>query len=338
MGQKILLTGGLGYIGSHTAVSLIESGYEVVILDNLSNSRENILDKIQKITSVLPKFYFGDVRDKNLLIDILKQDVEAVIHFAGYKSVYDSIKSPIDYYDNNLNSLICLIDSMQKTDCKNLVFSSSATVYGVENSSPLKENMKMGTCTNPYGRSKQMAEEMLKDITVSNPEFSAIALRYFNPVGAHPSGLIGEIPRGVPNNLMPYISGVASGKYETLNIYGNDYDTRDATCIRDFIHVCDLADGHVKGIEYALNNDGYDAINLGSGKGYSVLELVKTFEEVNHIKLNVKFTERRPGDIATCYADIQKANKILNWKPRYGIEDICRDTWNFEKMSQDERK
>ncbi|KGF09398.1 hypothetical protein HMPREF1635_03005 [Clostridiales bacterium S5-A14a] len=338
MSKKILLTGGLGYIGSHTAVSLIESGYDVVILDNLSNSRKDVLEKLKKITKVMPKFYFGDARDEGLLIEILKQNVEAVIHFAGYKSVYDSIKSPIEYYDNNLNCLIRLIDAMNKTGCRNLVFSSSATVYGIENISPLIENMNMGTCTNPYGRSKQMTEEILKDITVSNPEFSAIALRYFNPVGAHPSGLIGEIPRGVPNNLMPYISGVASGKYEVLNIYGNDYDTRDGTCIRDFIHVCDLADGHVKAIEYALKNNGFDAINLGSGNGYSVLEIVKAFESTNNIKINKKFSERRAGDIAISYADIKKANQILNWGPRYGIEDICRDTWNFEKMMfQDER-
>lgn len=331
MKNKFLLTGGLGYIGSHTAVALIESGYDVVILDNLYNSRKEVLNKIYEITSVKPEFYLGDVRDDELLLRLLKQNIDAVIHFAGYKSVNESIGNPIKYYDNNICGLINLMEAMDKAGCENLVFSSSATVYGTENKSPLYENMEMGICTNPYGNSKKMAEQILRDISISKPEMSIVALRYFNPVGAHPSGRIGEIPLGVPNNLMPYISGVASGKYEILSIFGNDYNTHDGTCIRDFIHVCDLAKGHVKGIEYALNNRGYDAINLGSGVGYSVLELARTFEAENGLRINKKFEKRRLGDIAVCYANIDKAKKLLDWIPQYDIKDICRDTWNFEK-------
>ncbi|MGE9896441.1 UDP-glucose 4-epimerase GalE [Anaerovoracaceae bacterium SGI.195] len=331
MKNKFLLTGGLGYIGSHTAVALIESGYDVVILDNLYNSSKDTLNKIHEITNVKPDFFLCDVRDNKLLVEILKQNFDAVIHLAGYKSVNESIKNPIKYYDNNIGGLLNLIDAMDKTGCNNLVFSSSATVYGIENKSPLYENMKMGTCTNPYGNSKKMAEQILRDVSVSKPEMSIVALRYFNPVGAHPSGKIGEVHLDTPNNLMPYISGVASGKYEILSIFGNDYNTEDGTCIRDFVHVCDLAKGHVKGIEYTLNSNGYDAINLGSGLGYSVLELVNAFESENGLSIKKIFEKRRPGDIAICYANIDKAKRLLDWIPQYDIKDICRDTWNFEK-------
>ncbi|MBQ2640235.1 MAG: UDP-glucose 4-epimerase GalE [Bacilli bacterium] len=327
--MKILVTGGLGFIGSHTCVELLDNDYEVVIVDNLSNSNIDVLDKIKKITGKQVQFYQEDVCNYMAIDEIFKENkIDAVIHFAGYKAVGESVEKPIMYYENNLVSTLNLCKAMQKYNCKKLVFSSSATVYGSPKELPIKEDFALQT-TNPYGTTKLMNEMILEDIYKSDPDFSIIVLRYFNPIGSHSSGLIGENPKGIPNNLMPYIVRVASGELECLNVFGSDYDTKDGTGVRDYIHVVDLANGHIKAIEKTFKDKGIHYYNLGTGNGYSVLEIIKTFEEVNNLKINYKIVERRPGDIAACYADPAKALEELNWEAKLGIEEMCRDSYNY---------
>lgn len=325
----ILVTGGTGYIGSHTCVELLKNGYEVVIVDNLSNSSNDVVDRIKKITNKDLKFYFGDVSDKELLRRIFTENkIDAVIHFAGYKAVGESVKLPLKYYDNNLYSTICLCEVMKEFSCKKIVFSSSATVYGIPKTLPIKEDEALST-TNPYGTTKLMIEQILKDLYVSDNEFSIAVLRYFNPIGADKSGLIGENPNGIPNNLMPYIVKVALNKLEILSVFGSDYDTPDGTGVRDYIHVVDLARGHIKAIEHVMKQTGIDYYNLGTGVGYSVLDIIKTFEKVNNVKINYKIVDRRPGDIASSYADVTKSYKELGFKTIYTLEDMCKDAYNF---------
>lgn len=331
--MKLLLTGGAGYIGSHTCIELLDLDVEVVVIDNLSNSSYQSLDRAQSITNKAITFIEGDVRDKELLRSIFREgDIDGVIHFAGLKAVGESNEIPLQYYDNNLNSTIALLQIMEEYDCRNFIFSSSATVYGNPDKLPITEDFPLSV-TNPYGRTKLMIEEILKDFYKVNYNWNIVILRYFNPVGAHPSGLIGEDPNGIPNNLLPYISQVAVGKLDKLNIFGNDYDTLDGTGVRDYIHVVDLAKGHVAALQKLKIGSGLNIYNLGRGQGYSVLEMVKTFSEVNDIKINYEFVERREGDIAKCYADPAKANKELNWKAIYGLEEICRDAWNWQSKN-----
>ncbi len=327
--MAILVTGGAGYIGSHTCVELLEKGEEIVIVDNFSNSKPEVLDKIKDITGKKFKFYEVDLLDKTKLEKVFQDNhIEEVIHFAGLKAVGESVKKPIEYYHNNITGTLVLLELMKKHNCKKIVFSSSATVYGNPKTVPIKEDFPLST-TNPYGSTKLMIEQILRDVAVADSEFSCILLRYFNPIGAHESGLIGENPNGIPNNLMPYIARVATGQYEKLNVFGNDYDTPDGTGVRDYIHVVDLAKGHIKAIEKARNMKGVEAYNLGTGKGYSVLDLVNTFEKVNHVTVKYEIVPRRPGDIAICYADPSKAREELGWVAEKDIEDMCRDTWNF---------
>lgn len=335
--MKILVTGGTGYIGSHTAVELLNSGYEIVIIDNFSNSKSDVLDKIKLITNKDFKFYEGDVCNKDLLRKIFNENkIDAVIHFAGYKAVGESVKKPIMYYRNNIDSTLSLIEVMNEFNCKKIVFSSSATVYGNPTTLPIKEDFPLST-TNPYGSTKLMIENILRDLYISDNDWSIALLRYFNPIGAHVSGLIGENPKGIPNNLMPYIVKVANKELNELSIFGNDYDTPDGTGVRDYIHVVDLAKGHIKAIEKILKDKGIDAYNLGTGIGYSVLDLVTTFERVNNIKVPYKITDRRPGDIASCYADSSYALEKLNWKAEKGIEEMCRDSYNFVLNSKNQK-
>lgn len=327
--MKILVTGGTGYIGSHASVELLNSGYEVVIIDNLCNSKREVVDKIESITGKKVKFYEEDVCNKEALERIFSEnEIDAVIHFAGLKAVGESVQKPLMYYRNNLDSTLSLLEVMNEYNCKKLVFSSSATVYGTPKSLPIKEDFPLST-TNPYGSTKLMIEDILRDLYVSDNEWSIALLRYFNPIGAHESGLIGENPNGIPNNLMPYIIKVATGELPVLNVFGDDYDTKDGTGVRDYIHVVDLARGHIKAIERVTSTKGVDTYNLGTGEGYSVLELVKTFEKVNNIKVNYKITDRRPGDIAACYADPKKAKELLNWEAEKNIEEMCRDSYHF---------
>ncbi len=335
--MKILVTGGTGYIGSHTAVELLNSGYEIVIIDNFSNSKSDVLDKIKLITNKDFKFYEGDVCNKDLLRKIFSENkIDAVIHFAGYKAVGESVKKPIMYYRNNIDSTLSLIEVMNEFNCKKIVFSSSATVYGNPTTLPIKEDFPLST-TNPYGSTKLMIENILRDLYISDNDWSIALLRYFNPIGAHVSGLIGENPKGIPNNLMPYIVKVANKELNELSIFGNDYDTPDGTGVRDYIHVVDLAKGHIKAIEKILKDKGIDAYNLGTGIGYSVLDLVTTFERVNNIKVPYKITDRRSGDIASCYADSSYALEKLNWKAEKGIEEMCRDSYNFVLNSKKQK-
>ncbi len=335
--MKILVTGGTGYIGSHTAVELLNSGYEIVIIDNFSNSKSDVLDKIKLITNKDFKFYEGDVCNKDLLRRIFSENkIDAVIHFAGYKAVGESVKKPIMYYRNNIDSTLSLIEVMNEFNCKKIVFSSSATVYGNPTTLPIKEDFPLST-TNPYGSTKLMIENILRDLYISDNDWSIALLRYFNPIGAHVSGLIGENPKGIPNNLMPYIVKVANKELNELSIFGNDYDTPDGTGVRDYIHVVDLAKGHIKAIEKILKDKGIDAYNLGTGIGYSVLDLVTTFEKVNKIKVPYKITDRRPGDIASCYADSSYALEKLNWKAEKGIEEMCRDSYNYILNSKNQK-
>ncbi len=327
--MKILVTGGLGYIGSHTVVELLNNDYEVVVIDNLYNSKEEVKDKIKAITNKDFQFVKGDVCDKNVLEKIfIENKIDAVIHFAGYKAVGESVQKPLMYYRNNLDSTLTLLEVMNQYNCKRLVFSSSATVYGKPASLPIKETFPLST-TNPYGTTKLMIEDILRDIYKSDNDWSIAILRYFNPVGAHKSGLIGESPNGIPNNLMPYIVKVADGELECLSVFGDDYDTVDGTGVRDYIHVVDLSLGHIKAIEYILKNKGIDEYNLGTGNGFSVLQLVKAFEKVNGIKVNYKITDRRAGDIDACYADSSKAKEILGWEAQKGIDEMCKDAYNF---------
>jgi len=334
--MKVLVTGGTGYIGSHTCIELLNAGYEVIIIDNLVNSKKEVVDKIEKISGKKVKFYEEDCCDKEALRRIFEENkpIEAVLHFAGLKAVGESVKLPIKYYENNLNSTLALLSVMQEYNCKKIVFSSSATVYGDPKELPIKETATVGGTTNPYGTTKYFIERILKDVCVSDEEFSVILLRYFNPIGAHESGLIGENPNGIPNNLMPYILKVATKELPILSVFGNDYDTKDGTGVRDYIHVVDLAKGHIKALEKAINSKGVEIYNLGTGTGYSVLDLINTFEKVNNIKVNYKIVERRPGDIAICYADPEKAEKELNWKAEKTIEDMCKDAYNFYKNNK----
>ena len=326
--MKILVTGGLGFIGSHTVVELLDNGYEVVVVDALYNSSIDVFDKIKKITGKDFKLYQEDVCNLEKLDEIFKNEKpDAVIHFAAYKAVGESVSKPIMYYKNNLVSTLNLCEVMQKYGCKKIVFSSSATVYGDPEVLPITEDCKVGGTTNPYGSTKLMNEIILKDVNVSNPDFNVTILRYFNPIGAHKSGLIGEKPNGIPNNLMPYIVRVATGELEILSIFGNDYPTHDGTGVRDYIHVVDLAKGHLKAIENM--KPGVNYYNLGTGTGYSVLDMVNTFEKVNGVKVPYKIVDRRPGDIAECFADPSKAYKELGWKAELGIEDMMRDSYNF---------
>ena len=327
--MKILVTGGCGYIGSHTCVELLNGGYEVVVVDNFSNSKKDVIDKIKEITHKDFTFYEGDVCDKELMEKIFSNEkIDAVIHFAGYKAVGESVKKPLMYYRNNLDSTLTLCEVMSEHNVKKLVFSSSATVYGSPKSLPIKEDFPLST-TNPYGSTKLMIEGILKDLYISDNEWSIAVLRYFNPIGAHESGLIGENPNDIPNNLMPYIVKVATGELECLSIFGDDYDTKDGTGVRDYIHVVDLSKGHLKAIEKIKNSKGIDYYNLGTGNGYSVLEIVKNFSKINNVKVNYKITERRPGDIAACYADPSYAKEQLGWEAEKGIEDMCKDAYNF---------
>lgn len=329
--MKILVTGGTGYIGSHTCVELLDAGYEVVVIDNFSNSKKDVIDKIKMITTKDFKFYEGDCCNKNILNKIFDENnIDAVIHFAGFKAVGESVKEPLKYYRNNLDSTISLLEVMQKHNCKKFVFSSSATVYGKPDSLPIKENFPLST-TNPYGATKLMIEDILRDLYKSDNTWSIALLRYFNPIGAHKSGLIGENPNDIPNNLMPYIVKVATKELETLSIFGNDYDTKDGTGVRDYIHVVDLAKGHIKAIQKVLSESGIDAYNLGTGNGYSVLEIVNTFMKVNHVNVNYKIVDRRPGDIDACFADPSYAKEKLGWEATLGIEDMCKDSYNYVK-------
>lgn len=328
--MSILLTGGAGFIGSHTAVELINAGYDVIIADNLSNSNEKVLNRIEAITGKRPKFYKTDISIVEDLCKIFDENnITGVIHFAGYKCVPESTKLPLKYYRNNLDTTLSLLEVMNKYNCNAIVFSSSATVYGDKNPVPFKEDMPIGGVTNAYGRTKLMIEEILTDVAVSDTDFSAVILRYFNPIGAHPSGLIGEAPDGIPNNLMPYVTQTAVGVREFLTIYGTDYKTHDGTGVRDYIHVVDLAKGHLKALDKARVFTGVEAYNLGTGKGYSVLEIVNAFQNSTGVEVKYKIVERRPGDIATCYADPSKARNELNWVAEKGINEMCEDSWRF---------
>ena len=325
----ILVTGGAGYIGSHTCVELLEKGEELVIVDNFVNSKPDVIEKIKEITKKDFKFYEVDLLDKPKLEKVFEEnDIKEVIHFAGLKAVGESVQKPLLYYHNNITGTITLLEVMKKYNCKKIVFSSSATVYGLPKIVPITEDFPLAT-TNPYGSTKLFIEQILKDCCTADKEFAAILLRYFNPIGAHKSGLIGEDPNGIPNNLMPFIARVADGTYKELKVFGNDYDTPDGTGVRDYIHVVDLSLGHIKAIEKIRKMDGVEIYNLGTGNGFSVLELVHTFEKVNNVKVNYQIVGRRQGDIAVCYANCDKALKELGWKCERNIEDMCRDTWNF---------
>lgn len=331
--MNILVTGGAGYIGSHTVVELLESGYEVIIADNFSNSKPEVLERIRKITNRDFKFYEADLTNKNDIETIfIENQIDAVIHFAGYKAVGESVEKPIKYYSNNIIGTINLCDIMHTYNVFKMVFSSSATVYDINNSFPLTEEMLLGA-TNPYGRTKIMIEEILRDVFNSNNSWSISLLRYFNPIGAHISGMIGEDPKGTPNNLMPFITQVAIGKRKELLIFGDDYETKDGTGVRDYIHVCDLAKGHIKSLEHIFNNIEIEAYNLGTGIGYSVLDIINNFEKATGKKISYRFSVRRPGDIAICFADVEKARRVLGWKAEKNIEEMCRDSWRWQQKT-----
>ena len=331
--MKVLLTGGAGYIGSHTYVEMLKAGHEAVIIDNFSNASKLVLKRLETITGRPVCCYDADVRDEDALRRIFSEhQIDAVIHFAGLKAVGESVHKPMEYYANNLDSTLALCRVMQAFGVRRLVFSSSATVYGVTDRVPLVETLPTG-CTNPYGWTKYMNEQILQDVAHAYPDWSVALLRYFNPIGAHESGLIGENPVGIPNNLMPYITQVATGKLKELRVFGNDYPTHDGTGVRDYIHVVDLARGHICACEYLMGRTGCEVFNLGTGEGYSVLDLVHTFERVNGIHVPYVITERRPGDIATCYADASKAARVLGWKAEKNLEDMCRDSWRWQKQN-----
>ncbi len=331
----ILVTGGTGYIGSHTCVELLNAGYDVVIMDNLYNSNEAVLKRIEEITGKKTKFYKTDLLDKEGIRTIFKENsIDAVIHFAGYKAVGESVQIPLTYYQNNVAGSLNLYEVMKEFNVKRIVFSSSACVYGAPKSVPIQEDFEIHT-TNPYGATKVMNEMILEDVCKSDSDWSVLLLRYFNPIGAHKSGLLGEVPNGIPNNLVPYIARVANGQLEYLRVWGNDYPTVDGTGVRDYIHVVDLAKGHIKAVEYALTHKGVDKINLGTGKGYSVLEVLHAYEKACGKELPYKIMDRRPGDIAECYADTTKAEKVLGWKAQYGIEEMCIDSWKFTVNNPD---
>ena len=329
--MAILVTGGAGYIGSHTVVELQNAGYDVVVLDNLSNASEKALDRVSKITGKPVKFYKADILDRDALNNIFdKETIESCIHFAGLKAVGESVVKPWEYYENNIAGTLTLVDVMRKNNVKNIIFSSSATVYGDPAQIPITEECPKGQCTNPYGWTKSMLEQVLTDIQKADPEWNVMLLRYFNPIGAHKSGTIGENPNGIPNNLMPYITQVAVGKLKELGVFGNDYDTPDGTGVRDYIHVVDLAKGHVKALKKIEENPGLAIYNLGTGKGYSVLDIVKNFEAATGVKIPYVIKPRRAGDIATCYCDASKAEKELDWKAENGIREMCEDSWRWQ--------
>ena len=332
--MNVLVTGGAGYIGSHTCLELLERGYGVVVIDNLCNSNPKSLDRVKELTGKDITFYEGDVRDEALLRRIFAEnDIGCVIHFAGLKAVGESVAKPWLYYDNNLNSTLVLTKVMADVGMKNIIFSSSATVYTADNEMPLKENSRTGNCTNPYGWTKYMTEQILSGLATAEPDWSICLLRYFNPIGAHISGRIGEDPRGIPNNLMPYITQVAVGRRDHLSVFGNDYDTPDGTGVRDYIHVVDLARGHVAAVEYVTKNHGCEVFNLGTGTGYSVLDMVNAFVQVNQVAVPYEIAPRRPGDIATCYADPAKSAEKLGWKAEKTLGDMCRDSWNWQSKN-----
>lgn len=334
--MTVLVTGGAGYIGSHTCVELLNSGYEVVIIDNLVNSSEKAVRRVEEITGKAVAFYQADVRDRAALDRIFSaHDIGCAIHFAGLKAVGDSVKLPLDYYDNNLFSTVRLCEALRDHDVKNIIFSSSATVYAPSKEMPLRETSHIGDCANPYGWTKFMSEQIMRDAAAADSGWSVVLLRYFNPVGAHPSGLIGEDPRGVPNNLMPYITQVALGKLPHLRVFGNDYDTHDGTGVRDYIHVVDLARGHVAAIDYMETHRGESVFNLGTGVGCSVMDMVTAFERVNGVKVPYEIAPRRPGDLPLYYASPDKSAEILGWKAEYGLEDMCRDAWNWQQKNPD---
>ncbi len=336
--MKILVSGGTGYIGSHTVVELLKNGHEVVIFDNLYNSKLEVLDKIKEITGKEPKFYKADMLDPDSIRVIFEENsFDAVIHFAGLKAVGESVKKPLMYYENNIGGTLNLCKLMNEYGCKRIIFSSSATVYGNPAFIPITEECPKGICTNPYGWTKHMIEQILTDFYTADNEWSVILLRYFNPIGAHESGLLGEVPNGIPNNLMPYIMQVASGKLPELGVFGDDYDTPDGTGVRDYIHVVDLARGHVNSVDKVMSGTGVNVYNLGTGIGYSVLDIVNAFKEVNKVDVPYSIKPRREGDIAMCYADPKKAYEELGWKAEYDLTRMCKDSWNFAKTyySQD---
>lgn len=326
----ILVTGGTGYIGSHTVVSMIEQGYDPLIVDNFMNSKPEVLDRIEMITGKRPLFYEADIRDEEKMEQIFSEhEIEAVIHFAGLKAVGESVSIPLEYYDNNINGTLVLLETMKRHNVKKIIFSSSATVYDRFNTMPLTEESKTGNCTNPYGWTKFMIEEIIMDICNADSSWCGVLLRYFNPIGAHESGLLGEDPQGIPNNLMPYICRVAEGRLEKLSVYGDDYPTHDGTGVRDYIHVVDLAEGHIKAIDLVFRSNGAIPVNLGTGTGYSVMDVLNTFMEVNGIDVPYVIAGRRAGDIAECYADPSRAEELLGWKAEFDLKKMCRDSWNF---------
>lgn len=330
--MSILLAGGLGFIGSHTAVALAEAGYQVVLVDALTNSSIKVAERLEQITGQKMPTYAIDIADANSLDRVFKENsIEAVIHFAGLKCVPESVRLPLKYYRNNLDSTLTLLEVMEQNGVRNLIFSSSATVYGAPKELPLTEDSPTGSATNPYGQTKLMIEQIIRDYAAANDDFSAVLLRYFNPIGAHESGLIGEAPNGVPNNLMPYITQVAAGKREKLYINGNDYPTPDGTGVRDYIHVCDLAEGHTAALPYCMSHKGTAVFNLGTGRGYSVMEVVTAFEKANGLKIPYEIAPRRLGDIAEQYSDASKAQRELGWTAKRSLEDMCRDSWNWQK-------
>ncbi len=330
--MNILVTGGVGYIGSHTCVELLQAGHRVVIADNLSNSKPQVVEHIATITGKAPTFYKIDVADRSALREIFESEaIDVVIHFAGFKAVGESCRLPLRYYRNNLDSTLTLLELMGEYGCHRLVFSSSATVYGADNPAPYEETMPAYTSSSPYGRTKLMIEQILRDYAAADPQFSAVLLRYFNPIGAHPSGLLGDDPAGIPNNLMPYVVRVAAGQLEKLTIFGNDYATPDGTCLRDYLHVMDLARGHLLAMDYAMTHTGAEAVNLGTGQGTSVLALVETFIDVNGVPVPYVIGPRREGDLDKCWADPGKAEALLGWRAELSLAQMCRDSWNFVK-------
>ena len=332
--MSILVTGGAGYIGSHTVIELQNAGYDVIVCDNLCNSSKKSLERVEQITGKSVKFYLADILDAEALTRIFEENtIDSVIHFAGLKAVGESVAKPWEYYNNNITGTLVLVDVMKKFGCKNIIFSSSATVYGDPAFIPITEECPKGQCTNPYGWTKSMLEQILTDIQKADKEWNVVLLRYFNPIGAHKSGLIGENPNGTPNNLMPYVTQVAVGKRPYLSVFGNDYDTHDGTGVRDYIHVVDLAKGHVAAVKKLEENAGLKLYNLGTGNGYSVLDIVKNFEAATGVKIPYVITERRPGDIATCYSNADLALKELGWKAENGIKEMCEDSWRWQKMN-----
>lgn len=338
MEMKILVTGGAGYIGSHTSVELLEAGHEVVVVDDLSNSSRVAIDRIEEITGKKVSFYEGDINDRQFLENVFEEEerdkrFDCCIHFAALKAVGESVEKPWEYYYNNVGGTLTLTDELRKHGCKNIIFSSSSTVYGIPDKVPVTEETPKGECTNPYAWTKSMVEQILTDMQKADSEWNVVLLRYFNPIGAHKSGLIGENPNGIPNNLMPYITQVAVGKREELRVWGDDYDTPDGTCIRDYIHVVDLAQAHVKALQCVDKKAGLSIYNIGTGRGYSVLEVVHNFEEANGLKLPYSIKGRRAGDITMNYADASKAERELGWKAQYGIKEMCADSWNWQKKN-----